>query len=95
MKYELIIRDEAERDIIETTKYYETQQTGLGIKFLEQLEQYLERIQTHPELFQIKRPPYREAFIKKFPYLIIYEFIENKVVVYAVFNTRKNPDKKP
>ena len=95
MKYELIIRDEAELDIIEATKYYEKQQTGLGTKFLEQLEQYLEKIQIYPELFQIKRPPYREAFIKKFPYLIIYEFIENKVVVYAVFNTRQNPDKKP
>jgi len=95
VKYELIIRNEAALEIIEATKYYKTQQIGLGKKFLAQLEVYLDKIQTHPKHFHIKRNPYRESFIKKFPYLIIYELIGNKVIVYSVFNTYKNPIKKP
>ena len=95
MKYELIIREEAELEIIEATKYYESQQIGLGIRFLAHLQTYLDRIQIYPEHFYIKRKPYREAFIKKFPYLIIYELIENKVIVFSVFNTWQNPKKKP
>ncbi len=95
MKYELIIRDEAELEIIEATKYYETKQIGLGKRFLAQLQTYLDRIQTYPEHFYIKRNPYREAFIKKFPYLIVYTLVEDKVIVFSVFNTWQKPEKKP
>ena len=95
MKYELIIRKEASIEIMEAAKYYEIQQNGLGIKFLVQLEIYFEKIQNNPELYYIKRSPYREAFIKKFPYLIIYEIKKKKIVVFSVFNTWQNPTKKP
>lgn len=93
MKYKLIITEEAALEI--SVKYYESQLPGLGSKFLSHLEIYLKRIQLYPEHYQIKRQPYREAFIKKFPYLIIYEFTEGQVVVYAVFNTYRNPSQKP
>lgn len=94
MKLELIIRDEAELEIIEASVYYEKQQVGLGKLFLGHLQTYLDRIQTYPEHFSVKRKPYREAFIKKFPYLIIYEITKEKVIVYSVFNTWQNPEKK-
>lgn len=95
MKYELEIKEEAVLDIKEAYQYYEEQRIGLGNRFLDNLETYLERVQKYPEHYQIKRKPYREALIKDFPYLIIFEIEENKVIVYAIFNTWRNPNKKP
>jgi plasmid stabilization system protein ParE len=95
MKYVLEIKEEAVFDIKETYLYYEEQKIGLGNRFLDTLETYLERVRKNPEHYQVKRKPYREAFIKDFPFLIIYEIEANKIVVYAVFNTWKNPNKKP
>lgn len=95
MKYELEIKEEAVLDIKEAYLYYEVQKIGLGHRFLETLEVYFERVQKYPEHYQVKRKPYREAFIKDFPYLIIFEKIESKVIVYAVFNTWRNPKNKP
>lgn len=95
MKYSLEIKEEAVLDIKEAYLYYEEQKAGLGNRFLETLESYLERVQKYPEHYQIKKKPYREAFIKKFPYIIIYEIEGDKVIVYAVFNTWRNPSKKP
>ena len=95
MKYVLEIKEEAIFDIKEAYLYYEEQKIGLGNRFLYTLETYIERVQKNPEHYQVKRKPYREAFIKDFPYLIIYEIEANKVVVYAIFNTWKNPNKKP
>ena len=95
MKYELEIKEEAVFDIKEAYLYYEEQRIGLGNRFLDILETYLERVQKYPEHYQIKRKPYREALIKDFPYLIIFEIEENKVIVYAIFNTWRNPNKKP
>ncbi len=58
MKYELIIRDEAELEIIEASIYYETQQIGLGKRFLVHLQTYLDRLHIYPEHFSVKRKPY-------------------------------------
>jgi hypothetical protein len=75
--------------------YYEECKTGLGERFLNTLEDYLDIVLKNPQHYQIKRKPYREALIKDFPYLIIFEIEADKVIVYAVFNTWRNPDKKP
>jgi plasmid stabilization system protein ParE len=95
MKYSIEIKEEAVLDIKEAYLYYEEQKVGLGNRFLETLESYLERVKKYPEHYQIKRKPYREAFIKNFPYIIIYEIEGDKIIVYAVFNTWRNPNKKP
>lgn len=94
MAYILEIKDEANWEIIKAYLYYQEKRTGLGEEFLEHLDVYFERIVANPKHFPQKRKPYREAFIKRFPFLIVYEITKNKVIVYAVFNTWQNPDKK-
>lgn len=91
MIYDLIIVEEADLEIIESYLYYENKQSGLGEKFLAQLDKYLERISQNPKHFAVKKKNYHEAYIKKFPYLIIFEIEEKKVFVYSVFNTSQNP----
>lgn len=94
MAYSLEIKDEANLEIIEAYCYYEEKRIGLGEEFLEHLDVYFDRITTNPKHFPQKRKPYREVFIKRFPFLIIYETIKDKVIVYSVFNTWQNPEKK-
>ncbi|MDO6761096.1 type II toxin-antitoxin system RelE/ParE family toxin [Tamlana sp. 2_MG-2023] len=94
MKYDLEVKDEANSETIEAYLYYEEKRIGLGEAFLEHLETYFDRITANPEHFPLKRKPYREAFIKRFPFLIVYEIDKNKVIVYSVFNTWQNPEKK-
>jgi len=95
MEYQLEIKEEAYFDIKQAYHYYEENKIGLGERFLNTLENYLERVKHYPEHYQIKRGPYREVFIKDFPYVIIYEIEDEKVIIYAVFCTHKNPKKKP
>lgn len=87
MAYILEVKDDANIEIIEAYLYYEEKRVGLGDEFLEHLDIYFDRITTNPKHFPQKRKPYREAFIKRFPFLVIYEITKEKVIVYAVFNT--------
>lgn len=93
MIYELEIKEEADLEIINAYLYYENKQSGLGEKLLKLIDKYLDRICNNPKHFEVKRN-YREAYIRKFPYLIIYRIEEDKVIVYSVFNTPQNPVKK-
>ncbi|PJB11369.1 MAG: plasmid stabilization system [Flavobacteriales bacterium CG_4_9_14_3_um_filter_40_17] len=94
MAYDLEVKDEANLEIIEAYLYYEEKRIGLGEEFLEHLGTYVDRITANPEHFPQKRKPYREAFIKRFPFVVIYEISKRKVIVYSVFNIWKNPEKK-
>jgi mRNA-degrading endonuclease RelE of RelBE toxin-antitoxin system len=95
MAYKLVIKPRAEDDLAEGIVWYESRQKGLGMIFLNWVEKYLKSIQRNPLQYPLKRKPYREAFIKKFPYVIIYEVLEDEVIVYSVFNTHRNPHDKP
>ncbi len=95
MNYTFEIKEEAVVDMQEAYDYYEVRKSGLGKRFLNTLEEYFETVQKNPQQYQIKRKPYREAFIKDFPYLIIYEIVASSIIVFAVFNTSRNPVKKP
>lgn len=94
MRYVLEIKEEAELETLDAYLYYEERQKGLGVRFLDHLEIYFNRICKYPLHFPVKNG-YHEVFIRKFPFIIIYEVIENTVVVYSVFNTHRNPEKKP
>ncbi|MGB3343704.1 MAG: type II toxin-antitoxin system RelE/ParE family toxin [Aequorivita sp.] len=94
MAYILELKEEANLEITEAYLYYEENRKGLGEEFLEHLDLYFDRITTHPKHFPQKRKPYREAFIKRFPFLLIYEITKERVIVYSVFNTWQNPKKR-
>jgi len=95
MMYELEVQQEASLEIIEGYIYYENAQTGLGEKFMQQVENYFLKIRSNPKHFQIKGQRYREAYLHKFPYLIIFDIVEQRIVVLSVFCTHQNPEQKP
>ena len=96
MVYKLNVWDDAKLDIIKGYNWYKDIREGLAREFIDEIEQMFKYIEEYPEHFQVKyRNKYREAVLKKFPYLIIYEIIENIVVVYSVFPSKDNPNKKP
>lgn len=94
MAYTLEVKNEANLEIFEAYLHYEEKRSGLGEAFLNHLDVYFDRITTNPKHFPQKRKRYREAFIKRFPYLIIYEITKDKVIIYSLFNTSQDPDKK-
>ena len=94
MTFKLIIKEEAQLEVIEAFLYYEGKQSGLGDLFLDHLNSYFKWIKNYPFHFSEKRKPFREAVVKRFPYIIIYEVLESEVIVYSVFNSWQDPAKK-
>ena len=91
MKYDLLLTESAELDIIEAFLWYESKMSNLGKIFQKKLEEQLKFLQRNPTAFQVRYRGIRIAFVKKFPFGIHYVIDENKIIVIAVFNTSKNP----
>lgn len=95
MDYKLVILPLAQKEIDTALFWYESKQKGLGIEFLAYLESYFLGLKEGISIFQIKRKPYfRELPLKRFPFVIIYEIRVREIIVFSVFNTHKNPNKK-
>lgn len=93
MKYKKEIKESARDGAVEAFLYYEGKQDGLGDTFLDAMETLINRIVADPKLFQIRVKTFRQAIIKPFPYLIIFEIEQETVIVYKVILAKKHPKK--
>ena len=89
--YALIIKPRAILMIKEAYDWYELQRPGLGEEFLDELDSFYQRIEVHPEYFGKIKKNFRQAALKRFPFVLVYEIIKTEVVVFAVFHTSRNP----
>jgi plasmid stabilization system protein ParE len=93
MSYTLILRQEAERDLVEAYKWYEEKVPGLGSDFLAVIERALESIQENPARFPVIYRNVRRALMRRFPYGIFYFLEGERIIVLGVMHTARNPAK--
>ena len=91
MSRALIVTPAAEADILDGYRSYEDKQTGLGSRFLGEIEQSLARIAPNPLLYQEVAPDIRRAVVHTFPYLVFYTFGPDSVQVLAVIHGAQDP----
>lgn len=90
---DFIILDDAEDDLLNAYNWCQAKEHGLGDRFLSSVQDGLALIRQHPEIFPMSIFECRRALISKFPFEIIYEKKENRIVVYSVFNCSQNPQR--
>jgi plasmid stabilization system protein ParE len=96
MKYKFVFLQRASDEVIEIYRWYEEQQKGLGLNFLNVLEKYKTGIANNPEQFKKTYKHFREVFIHTFPFMIVYYIKkkEKEIIIVSVFHTSRNPKKK-
>lgn len=92
MSFELIVKPDAEKDLIEIAEWYEGRVKGLGHNFLLSVEAVFEAIKRNPTLFPEKHLHVRRALTRKFPYSVFYIVEESKIFILAVIHTKRGPD---
>lgn len=90
---ELVIRDKAQRQILDIYSYYEDTAEGLGDSFEKELDTFLSRIEQNPKQFQAVDKIFRRAHLRQFPYSIYYFQVETKVYIVSVWPQHGNPQK--
>lgn len=93
MSFELLINEEAKADITQAFFWYENQQAGLGKRFEESIERYLQNITSMPLMYPKCFDDVRAAIVQNFPYIILYRIEEKYIIVFSVFHTSQSPDK--
>jgi hypothetical protein len=91
MSYRLLIIEDARGDELAAYTYYENLLAGLGEDFLQTLASQYSALQENPNLYSYidNQTVLRDVKLMRFPYVVIFEVIENTVVVFAVHCTHR------
>ena len=73
--------------------HYEAQSIGLGERFLKSVQDAYSKLSEHPQFYSFINGDknIRDIKLKRFPFVIIFQIVENTVLVLRVFNTNRNP----
>lgn len=94
MSYKLEIKAEAKNDITDAAAWYAEKAENLDKRFIDQLEDILTNILNNPKTYKRVYKQFRQAALKKFPYVVVYESEADTVIIYSVFHAKQHPQKK-
>ncbi|KRD11374.1 hypothetical protein ASE21_06605 [Flavobacterium sp. Root901] len=91
--FEIIILLRADLEVDEIAEYYESLSNGLGTKFFNEFQDYVETLISFP-FFEEKYNTVRTLPLKKFPYTIHFTVDESKktVYIYAITSNYQDPN---
>ncbi|HBB16451.1 MAG: hypothetical protein A3J94_00040 [Syntrophus sp. RIFOXYC2_FULL_54_9] len=88
MKIEIL--DEAQQDLIDGFRFYESQSIGLGDYFLDSLFSDIDSLQIYAGIHTIHWGHHR-LLAKRFPYAVYYRVTGDVIRIHAVLDCRRNP----
>jgi plasmid stabilization system protein ParE len=88
MKIEIL--PEAEQDLLEGIRFYESQCLGVGKHFLECLLADIQSLHRFAGV-HAREFGYHQMLAKRFPFAVYYRTEDNRIRVHAVLDCRRNP----
>jgi plasmid stabilization system protein ParE len=82
---------EANEDLLDARAWYDNIRLQLGERFAVTVEATVGAIAEHPLQFPVVYRSRRRAGVRRFPYGIVFEVQEHRIVVIACFHGRRNP----
>lgn len=91
MNGKVVFRKLAQKEMLQAIDWYEQQKPGLGLEFTGRIEESLNLISNHPEMFAQVLGPIRKKSLKPFPYAIYYRIRGESIVILAIFHQKRAP----
>jgi len=81
----------AKAELQDAVEYYEQQQVGLGLEFLEEIYATIQRVLHFPTAWPQSSRHSRRCLANRFPYGIIYEIRDSEILIVAVMHHSRKP----
>ncbi len=83
---------QADAEITEAARYYETRAPGLGFLFLMELDDSVEQVVAMPAAFPLVSREVRRKPLRRFPYSLLYVIEADRIRVVAAAHHKRRPD---
>ena len=92
MTFRLIVRVEAEADLVDAARWYENERPNRGSEFLSEARRVIHNAVANPFLYPAisRRPQAHRALTHRFPYWMFYRIRHGAVIVFAVLHAKRS-----
>lgn len=91
MRPPIEFRAEAGRELVEAFEWYEGERVGLGKEFLVAIAAVIRGLRREPGRFRVVGRRTRRALVKRFPYMLLFDVEEKRILITAVFHLKRHP----
>jgi len=89
MRYEF--HPEALREFKFAATYYESQQCGLGVRFIAAVQSAVDHIVASPQSWRVLEENVHRYLTKVFPYAVLYTVENNYILIVAIMHCHREP----
>jgi hypothetical protein len=82
-----------ECDVREAAGWYDQRSTGLGQAFVDLVADCVTEIRADPFRFAITPADCRYIKVPRFPYVVLFDVVDEEVLMFAVLHTARSMDK--
>lgn len=90
MSYAIRIRRQAAGEFKEASRWYESEQAGLGREFALAVDAALRLAAESPRRYPQVHNDIRRILVKRFPYGVFYRIVRSEVIVLAIIHLRRD-----
>ena len=80
-------------ELREATFYYEQQEKGLGVKFLDEIDDTIDRTRRFPYAWHPVSSRSRRCRTHRFPFGLLYQVRPGEILITAVMDLRRDPQR--
>jgi hypothetical protein len=81
----------ATAEAVAARDWYEHARRGLGVRFVAEVERVINLVEQYPSRFPFHTVGIRRASLRRFPFSIFFEKVDNVTYVWAIFHHRRDP----
>ncbi len=82
----------AEAEMAQAAAWYESQQPDLGKRFLAEIQDAVNRILLHPELYALVENDVRLCRVRTFPFGLLFRIRPDFIAIMAVMHLHRDPN---
>jgi len=83
--------EDADAEMNEGAQYYEERAFGLGLAFLDAIEEAVDNVLENPEAYQLVGNEVRHKLLRRFPYSVLSVIEPDRIRIVAVAHQKRRP----
>lgn len=87
----VVFHPEAWEEMLESARFYEEREEGLGWEFLGAVQDTTRRIEAFPLAGPVERADIRKGFVSGFPFTVLYQLHTDRIHIAAVMHQHRRP----
>ena len=87
----LVLRPQAEAELLDARDWYEEHRPGLGGAFVTEIDMAIARIVKAPLAYPRVQGEIRRTLVRRFPYAVYFHATSDEIVVLGVVHGRRHP----